>query len=98
VAAGTAQGAAVRAAPREITYVPLLSDNQACIRIAQDPTSHNRTKHIDVRYHYIRQLATYGKVSIDYVSTESMLADILTKPLAATAFKRCIQGLIAECS
>jgi hypothetical protein len=75
--------------------VPLLSDNQPCITIAQDPTSHNRTKHIDVRYHYIRQLAVYGKVTIDYIPTESMLADILTKPLAVTAFKRCIQGLIA---
>jgi hypothetical protein len=94
----------LRALLRELQYeqllgksltVPLLSDNQACIRIAQDPTSHNRTKHIDVRYHYIRQLATYGKVTIDYVPTERMVADILTKPLAATAFKRCIQGLIA---
>jgi hypothetical protein len=48
-----------------------------------------------VRYHYIRQLATYGKVTIDYVPIESMLADILTKPLAVTAFKHCVQGLIA---
>ena len=79
----------------ESLTVPLLRDNQACITIAQDPTSHNRTKHIDVRYHYIRQLATYGKVTIDYDPTEKMVADILTKPLAATAFNRCIQRLIA---
>ena len=42
-----------------------------------------------------RKLATYGKVTIDYIPTEKMAADILTKPLAATAFNRCIQGLVA---
>ena len=74
--------------------VPILSDNQACLTIAQDPTSHSRTKHIDVRYHYIRELIAYGKTTVGYTPTESMIADILTKPLGITAFRRCIQGLL----
>jgi hypothetical protein len=53
VVASTVQRAAVRAALGESPTGHLLSDNQVCITIAQDPTSHIRTRHIDVRYHYI---------------------------------------------
>ena len=74
--------------------VPIFSDNQACIALAKDPVLHSRTKHIDVRYHYIRQLVAFGKAYIEYKPTEEMLADLLTKPLALSAFKRCIQGLL----
>jgi hypothetical protein len=73
---------------------PIYSDNQACIAISQDPISHQRTKHIDVRYHYIRELIAYGKTTVEYLPTESMLADILTKPLGITAYRRCIQGIL----
>lgn len=74
--------------------VPIFSDNQACITLAKDPISHSRTKHIDVRYHYIRQLVAFGKAYIEYKPTGKMLADLLTKPLALTAFRRCIYGLL----
>ena len=46
--------------------VPMHSDNQACIAISQDPTGHRRTKHIDIRYHYIRELIAYGKATVTY--------------------------------
>ena len=75
--------------------VPIFSDNQACIALAKDPISHSRTKHIDIRYHYIRELVAYGKTTIDYKSTEEMVADLLTKPLPLIAYKRCIQGLLS---
>jgi len=74
----------------------IFSDNQACIALAKDPVAHSRTKHIDVRYHYIRQLVTFNKATITYLPTADMIADILTKPLSAPAFKRCIQGLFRE--
>jgi hypothetical protein len=74
--------------------VPIYSDNTACIALAKDPVAHSRTKHIEVRYHYIRQLVAYGKTTLAYLPTENMLADILTKPLANTAFRRCIKGLL----
>lgn len=74
--------------------VPIFSDNTACITLAKDPVAHSRTKHIEVRYHYIRQLVAYGKTTLAYLPTEDMLADILTKPLPNTAFQRCIRGLL----
>lgn len=74
--------------------VQLSSDNQACITIAEDPIAHRRTKHIDVRYHYIRQLISFGKARVSYVPTEDMIADVLTKPLPPPAFKRCIRNFL----
>jgi hypothetical protein len=74
--------------------VPIFSDNQACIALAKDPVAHSRTKHIDVRYHYIKELVTGGKVSVDYCPTEDMTIDVLTKPLALQAFQRYREKLI----
>jgi hypothetical protein len=78
----------------ETLLVPIFSDNQSCIALAKDPIAHSRTKHIDVRYHYIRELVVFNKTTVDYLPTSEMLADFLTKPLAATAFKRCIQSFL----
>ena len=74
---------------------PIFSDNQGCIALAGDPVAHSRTKHIDVRYHYIRELVAYNKAIIDYVLTEEMVVDMLTKPLPLTALRRCIGGLFS---
>ncbi len=74
--------------------MPIFNDNQSCIAIAKDPSLHHRAKHIDVRYHYIRELITYGKTTISYISTGNMLADILTKPLPETAFQHCLSGIL----
>jgi hypothetical protein len=75
--------------------VPIFSDNQDGIALAKDPIAHSRTKHIDIRYHYIRDLVVYGKATIAYCNTEDMLADVLTKLLPLPAYKRCIQGLMS---
>ena len=98
------QGQWLRALIREIQYAeflpstlatPIFSDNQGCIALARDPVAHSRTKHIDVRYHYIRELVSFQKTTVDYIATEDMLADILTKPLPLTAFNRCVMGLLS---
>jgi len=73
---------------------PIFSDNQACIALAKDPVAHSRTKHIDVRYHYIRELVVGGMTTVDYCPTGEMVADILTKPLQLQGFKHCVQGLL----
>jgi hypothetical protein len=75
--------------------VPILSDNQGCIALAKDPITYSRTKHIEIRYHYIRDLIAYSKATIIYCPTENILANVLIKPLLLAAFKRCIQGLIS---
>jgi hypothetical protein len=74
--------------------VRIFSDNQACIAIAEDPIAHRRTKHIDVRYHYIRQLIGAGKARVSYLPTQDMLADVLTKPLPLPLLQRCIRDYL----
>jgi KUP system potassium uptake protein len=74
--------------------VQMYSDNQGCIALAENPENHARSKHIDVQYHYTRQLVEYGKIKLDYCPTEDMLADVLTKPLGFRAFSGCVQRLV----
>ena len=79
---------------QENQAVQVYSDNQACIAISQDPTGHRRTKHIDVRYHYTRELIAYQKMVVSYMPTREMVADMLTKPLPAMAFEHCVGTLL----
>ncbi|XP_040198473.1 secreted RxLR effector protein 161-like [Rana temporaria] len=62
---------------------PIYEDNQGCIALAQTERINPRTKHIDVRYHFLRDLQEQGQMDLQYCPTEEMLADILTKPLPA---------------
>ena len=55
------------------------SDNQGALVTAQDPTNYSRTKHIDLRYHFIRDCIEDGTLAIDYVPGEDNPADIFTK-------------------
>lgn len=68
--------------------VDMRGDNQGAIALTKNPHLHERSKHIDVCYHYIRDLAEKGKLMIEYIPTTDMPADGLTKPLARTAFER----------
>ena len=68
--------------------ITLYGVNQASISIAKNPVGHTRAKQIDIRFHYLRELVERAVVSIEYISTTSMLADGLTKPLAPVAFAR----------
>ncbi|KAG7564434.1 Ribonuclease H-like superfamily [Arabidopsis suecica] len=61
-------------------------DNQSAIDISKNPVQHSRTKHIDVRHHFIRELVEEKKVKIDHVGTEIQLADIFTKALDFNKF------------
>jgi hypothetical protein len=59
----------------------LLVDNQSTIALSKNPVFHKRSKHIDLRYHYIRECVDKGRIIIDYIATEEQLVDILTKAL-----------------
>ena len=61
--------------------IPLFCDNQSAIALAKDHQYHARTKHIDIRYHFIRWVCEQGHIRLIYCPTGDMLADILTKPL-----------------
>lgn len=61
----------------------ILEDNQGAIALAKNPVSHARSKHIDVRYHFIREALERGEIKLEYCSTADMAADVLTKALSA---------------
>jgi hypothetical protein len=74
--------------PMEVLQEPMVikEDNQACIAISKNPEKHSRTKHIEVKYHFIRDLVSTNRVKLQYCSTEDQHADILTKPLSEPKF------------
>jgi hypothetical protein len=67
---------------------PLLCDNESAIRMADNPVEHSRTKHIDIRYHFLRDHQQRGDTEITYASTKEQLADIFTKPLDDKTFTK----------
>jgi hypothetical protein len=67
--------------PSIISKTTLLCDNQAALTLATDDNYHARTKHIDLRYHFIREVIAGGAIDIVYCPTDDMTADILTKAL-----------------
>ncbi|GAB2273823.1 hypothetical protein Dimus_039054 [Dionaea muscipula] len=71
-------------------------DNQSAIAVAKNPVYHDRSKHIDVRFHFLREAITKGDVELAYVKTQFQLADLLTKPLGYQCFvkMRNMLGLI----
>jgi hypothetical protein len=72
----------------KFSKVPLLCDNESAIRMADNPVEHTRTKHIDIRYHFLRDHQQRGDIEIAYVSTKEQLADIFTKTLDEKTFTK----------
>ena len=56
-------------------------DNQGAMKLAQNPVFHERSKHIDIRYHFIRDEISSGHIKLVYVPTHENYADIFTKPV-----------------
>jgi hypothetical protein len=72
----------------ECFHVPLMCDSTSAISIAKNPVLHSRTKHIEVRYHFLRDNVEKGNIDLIHVPTEKQLAYILTKPLDQATFAR----------
>ncbi|WVZ63694.1 LOW QUALITY PROTEIN: hypothetical protein U9M48_013307, partial [Paspalum notatum var. saurae] len=68
--------------------IPLLVDSTSAISVAKNPVLHSRTKHIDVRFHFLRDHYEKGDIDLVHVASENQLADIFTKPLEFGAFVR----------
>jgi len=75
--------------------IKIYEDNQAAICLAKNPTNHRKTKHIDLKYHFIRDQIINGKIELQYCQSTEMLADIFTKPLPLEKLKnlRMMLGL-----
>ena len=65
----------------------LATDNQAARALSYNPEHHDRTKHIDRRHFFIRELVEHGRMSVPFVRTDDNLADFLTKPLDWPRFR-----------
>ena len=65
-----------------------MQDNQGAIAMTKNPVKHSRTKHIDIRYHFIRENLLKNEFNIEYCPTTHMIADVMTKPLGTQLFER----------
>ena len=68
----------------DLKHAVLYSDNQSAICVAQNPITTQRAKHIDIKYHYIREKIKSGVIQLDYVPTNRNTADCFTKPMTKT--------------
>jgi hypothetical protein len=80
----------------EYTHVPLQCDSTSTISVAKNPVLHSKTKHIEVRYHFLRDNVEKGKIALIHVPTHDQLADIFTKPLDQATFT-CLWGELGVC-
>lgn len=71
----------------------LMVDNISAIRLVQNPEMHHRTKHIDVRLFFVREVYEQKTVDVIHVSSSNQLADMLTKPLASALFQSNVMRL-----
>jgi hypothetical protein len=67
--------------------VVIHEDNQGAIALASNAVVNQRSKHIDVRYHFVRDCVSAGLITLDYLPTEDMIADLFTKALAKLRFR-----------
>jgi hypothetical protein len=65
----------------------IFEDNQGCIALSRNPVLHKRTKHIEIRYHFIRERIESGEIDLIYIPTQKQQADILTKALPKPQFE-----------
>ncbi|XP_037297397.1 secreted RxLR effector protein 161-like [Manduca sexta] len=74
--------------------ISLNADSRSAIFLAQDPVFHARSKHIDIKYHFVRRVLKDNKsISLGHVATTDMIADVLTKPLPSIKHYKCIDGI-----
>jgi hypothetical protein len=73
----------------ETDLVPttIFCDNQSCIKLSENPVFHDKSKHIEIRYHFIRDTIQKGVVKLQYISTNEQVANILTKALPKGNFE-----------
>jgi hypothetical protein len=80
----------------EQDVMTLYCDNLSAINISKNPIQHSRTKHIDIRHHFIRDLVEEKVVNLEHIETEKQIADIFTKALDASKFEK-LRGDLGIC-
>jgi hypothetical protein len=71
----------------EMRATLILCDNQSCIKMTANPVFHDRSKHIEIRYHYIRDMVQRRALKLQYISTDEQVADVLSLDQATISYK-----------
>ena len=71
----------------ELDTTVILCDNQSCIKMTENPVFHDRSKHREIWYFYIRDMMQKGAIKLQYVSNDEQADDVLTKPLSRVKFE-----------
>jgi hypothetical protein len=66
---------------QELSLTVIHCDNQSCINLSENPVFHDKLKHIEIKYHFIRDWVQCGAMKLQYISTDQQVANILTKAL-----------------
>ena len=80
----------------QITCTPPISifcDNTSAISISKNPVMHSKTKHILIKYHFLREQVLEQKIKLEYVPSKEQVSDILTKPLPKKTYQYLRQKL-----
>jgi hypothetical protein len=80
----------------EVKYtalIPIHCDNTSAISMSKNPVFHSKTKHIPIKYHFLREQVTNEIVQVHYIPTTEQIVDIFTKPLAKTPFEYLCQNM-----
>lgn len=68
--------------------IKIKCDNISTIKVSKNPVMHRRTKHIDVRYHYLRNMSSEGVIELVLCGTQDQIADIMTKPIKLDQYEK----------
>ena len=71
----------------ELDTTMILCDNQSCIKMTTNPVFHDKSKHIEIWYFYIRDMIQKGAIKLQYVSIDGQVFNVLTKPLSRIKFE-----------
>ena len=61
-------------------------DNQSCMKLSENPVFHDKSKHIEIKYHYIQDMVQWGAMKLQYMETDEEIVDVLTKTLNRVKF------------
>ena len=78
--------------------IPIYCDNQGAIALASNDKFHVRTKHIDLRYHFVRELIRDGTLDLKYIPTNDNLADAFTKALPRPRLEMLRSNMSVDCA
>jgi hypothetical protein len=73
----------------DTSCIDLFCDNQSVIYLTKDQMFHERTNHIDVKYHYVREVIAEGRLKVPKISTYDNPADMMTKHILVAKFELC---------